>query len=110
MRSVHLPELSWPGLFMAGFFCIPMLADQIRLTNGDVITGAIIRKGGDTLTLKSTFLGEVTMPWSAVAALTSEDALTVVTAAGASVNGRLTTQSADLIVTGQGTTETTPLS
>ena len=41
-------------------------ADQVVLKNGDIITGTVIKKDGDKLTLKSEFLGEVTMPWSAV--------------------------------------------
>jgi hypothetical protein len=41
-----------------------LCADQVVLTNGDTITGSIIKKDGDKLTLKSEFLGEVAMPWS----------------------------------------------
>ena len=36
--------------------------------NGDTITGSIVKKDGDKLTIKSEFLGEVTMPWKAVLA------------------------------------------
>ena len=41
-------------------------ADQVVLKNGDTITGSIVKKDGDKLTIKSEFLGEVSMPWTAV--------------------------------------------
>ena len=65
---------------------LPVLAaDQVVLTNGDTITGAIVKKDGATLTIKSEFLGVVTMPWSAVKSLRSEAELNVVLPAGQTV-------------------------
>src|SRR5215470_12444305 len=61
------------------FACLPAFcADQVVLTNGDIITGAIVKKDGARLTIKSEFLGEVTMPWSAVKSLRSDAELNVV--------------------------------
>jgi len=37
-------------------------ADRVVLKNGDTLTGTVVKKVGDKLTLKSEFLGEVTMP------------------------------------------------
>src|SRR5215510_9745853 len=49
------------------FLALPLLAaDQIVLTNGDIITGTILKKDGDKLTIKSDLMGEVSMPWSAI--------------------------------------------
>jgi len=86
-----------------------LAADQVVLTNGDTITGAIVKKDGATLTIKSEFLGVVTMPWSAVKSLRSEAELNVVLPAGQTVKGKLSTTGDQLqIVTGT-ETKTAPL-
>jgi hypothetical protein len=72
--------------------CLPMLAaDQVVLSNGDTITGAIVKKDGAKLTIKSEFLGEVTMPWSAVKSIKSDAELVVVLPGGETVKGKLST-------------------
>jgi len=66
-----------------GWLCLlvlplSLLADQVTLKNGDRITGQILKKDGDKLTLKSELMGEVSIPWSAVTSITSGEALVVV--------------------------------
>ena len=73
-------------------------ADQVVLKNGDVITGTVIKKDGDKLTLKSEFLGEVTMPWSAVKSLKSDQELNVVLPGGETVRGKVSTSGENLAV------------
>lgn len=75
-----------------------MLADQVMLKNGDTITGEIIKKDGDKLTVKSMYLGEVTMPWSAVTAVKSEQPVYVALPNGSTVNGVIVTQDSTLRV------------
>lgn len=53
-------------------------ADQITLKNGDRVTGTIIKKDGGTLTIKSTAMGLITVPWDQVNEIRSEAPLTVV--------------------------------
>jgi putative salt-induced outer membrane protein YdiY len=77
-----------------------LAADQVVLTNGDTITGAIVKKDGATLTIKSEFLGVVTMPWSAVKSLHSDAELNVVLPAGQTVKGKLSTTGDQLTVVG----------
>jgi hypothetical protein len=36
-----------------------LLADQVTLKNGDRVTGQIVKKDGDKLTVKSGLMGEV---------------------------------------------------
>lgn len=73
-------------------------ADQITLKNGDRVTGAIVKKDGATLTVKSALMGEVTMPWDQVAEIKSDAALNVVLPSGtvqttvATVDGKLQLQ------------------
>jgi putative salt-induced outer membrane protein YdiY len=68
-----------------------LAADQVVLSNGDTITGAIVKKDGAKLTIKSEFLGEVSMPWSAVKSIKSDAELVVVLPGGETVKGKLST-------------------
>jgi hypothetical protein len=66
-------------------------ADQVVLKNGDTISGAIVKKDGGKLTIKSEFLGEVSMPWTAVKSLKSDGNLMVVLPGGDAVLGKVNT-------------------
>ena len=91
-------------------FSLPALAaDQVVLTNGDTITGTIVKKDGDKLTIKSEFLGEVTMPWKAVKSLRSDAELTVVLPSGEAVKGKIATAGDQLEVAAPGAPKTAPL-
>src|SRR6476660_1480483 len=57
-------------------------ADQITLKNGDRVTGTIVKKDGGTLTIKSDFMGVVTLPWEQVSQIKSDAPLTVVLSNG----------------------------
>lgn len=86
-----------------------LLADQIVLKNGDTLTGSIIKKDGGKLTLKSEFLGEVTMPWSAVRSIRSDETLTVELPGNERVAGKVATSGETLEVTTATATRTAPL-
>jgi len=88
---------------------IPALADQVVLKNGDTITGSVVKKEGPKLTIHSEFLGDVTMPWSAVRSLKSDTPLTVVVPGGASLLGKVSTTGDSLEVATATTTQSTPL-
>ena len=66
-------------------------ADQVVLKNGDTISGKIIKKDSGKLTVKSEFLGEVSVPWSAVTSVRSDDVLTVELPNSERVAGTLST-------------------
>ena len=84
-------------------------ADQVVLKNGDKITGTVIRKDGDKLTLKSDLLGEVSMAWSAIVSVTSETPLHVVLPGGKDVNGSVVTQGSELQIHSPEQTVTSPI-
>src|SRR5512133_1210220 len=86
-----------------------LAADQVVLTNGDTITGSIVKKDGDRLTIKSEFLGEVTMPWKAVKSIRSDAELSVVLPSGETVKGKVATTGDQLQVTAPGTPKSAPL-
>jgi len=86
-----------------------LAAGQVVLKNGDTITGAIVKKDGGKLTIKSEFLGEVSMPWTAVQSVNSDDPLTVVLPGGETVSGKLATAAGSLEIATQAGPKTAPL-
>src|ERR1035438_3848346 len=86
-----------------------LAADQVVLTNGDTITGAIVKKDGAKLTIKSEFLGEVTMPWSAVKSIRSDAELSVVLPSGETVKGKIASAGDQLQIAAPAGTPTAPL-
>ncbi|MSO22720.1 MAG: hypothetical protein EXQ58_05580 [Acidobacteria bacterium] len=62
-------------------------ADQVNLNNGDRVTGKLIKKDADNLTVKTDLMGEVTIPWKAVVSVSSQDPMTVVLTSGQSLVG-----------------------
>jgi putative salt-induced outer membrane protein YdiY len=53
-------------------------ADQVTLKNGDRVTGAIVKKDGNNLTVKSDLMGEVTIPWDQITDIKTNEQLNVV--------------------------------
>ncbi|MGO9262466.1 MAG: DUF481 domain-containing protein [Bryobacteraceae bacterium] len=96
-------------LFSLGLLSTLAFADQVVLKNGDTITGKVVKKDGGKLTIHSEFLGDVTMPWTAVKSLKSDEPLTVVLPGGESVSGKLNTTGDNLEVATGTTTRSTPL-
>jgi putative salt-induced outer membrane protein len=86
-----------------------LFADQVTLKNGDTITGAILKKDGDKLTIKSEFLGEVTMPWAAVTSIKSSEPVVVALPNGKTVSGAVSTEGTNIQVTTPGGVAASPL-
>ena len=101
MRIIH---------FLLFCTCTGLLpADQITLKNGDVITGAIVKKDGGKLTIKSEFLGEVTVPWEAVIGIKSDDAVTVALPGDRNVSGKVSTEGNQIRIDAAGSPQSAPL-
>ncbi len=47
------------GFFIAG----NSLADEVRLKNGDKLTGQVVRMEEEKLVLKTTYAGEIAIAW-----------------------------------------------
>src|SRR5436190_1326584 len=89
---------------------LPLIAaDQIVLTNGDTITGTIVKKDGAKLTIKSEFLGEVGMPWSAVKSIHSDSEVFVQLPSGEIVKGKIATSGDQLQVATAAGTKAAPI-
>lgn len=72
-------------------FCLPILADQVVMKNGDKLSGSIVKYDGKNLTIKSEFAGTVTIPWEAVTSIMSGEPLNVGLKDGQLVVGAVTT-------------------
>ena len=53
-------------------------ADQVTLKNGDRVTGAIVKKDGKDLTVKTDLMGVVTIPWDQITEIKTNEPLNVV--------------------------------
>ena len=95
-------------LSICGVLTPLIFADQVTLKNGDIITGEIVKKDGDKLVMKSAFLGDVTMPWSAVAAVKSDNPLFVALPNGRAVSGKLVTEGSTIEVEGSADRQAVP--
>jgi len=90
--------------------CLPLVAaDQVVLTNGDIISGTIIKKDGDKLTIKSEFMGEVSMPWTSVKSVKSDSEVFVQLPSGEIVKGKLATSGDQLQVAAGPEVKSAPL-
>ena len=85
--------LLWPVLWPMTSF-----ADQVTLTNGDRITGAIQTSDDKTLTVKSDLAGDVNIKWDAITIITSTQPLHLTLKDGQTLVGIVTTQDAKFIV------------
>lgn len=71
--------------------CSSLFADQITLKNGDRLTGTIEKSDDKSLVIKTEFAGEVTVDWSAIQDVKSEQPLHVGLKDGRTVVGPVTT-------------------
>lgn len=55
----------------------PALADQIKLNNGDIITGEIVKKGADTVQLKTSYAGNINIAWKDIASVSADKPLQI---------------------------------
>ncbi len=54
------------------FLAVPVSADEVYLANGDRVSGTVIKKQGDILTLKTDFAGEIEIAWDKVVTVSTE--------------------------------------
>lgn len=60
----------------------PAPADTIQLRNGDRITGTVVRKAGDTLTVRTEYAGELKIRWAEVVDIVTDAPATVLLGGG----------------------------
>jgi putative salt-induced outer membrane protein YdiY len=73
-------------------------ADQVTMTNGDHLSGAIIKLDDTSLVLKTDYAGEVKLDWSAVQGIQSTQPLHIILKNGQSFSGPVTASDGHLQV------------
>jgi hypothetical protein len=73
-------------------------ADQITLTNGDRITGNIIKSDDKTLVIKSDIAGDVNIKWDGIATITSTQPLHLTLKDGQTIVGAVSTEDSKFVV------------
>jgi hypothetical protein len=66
---------------------LPAIADELHLSNGDVITGHVIRMENYKLLFKTSYAGEIEINWPEVKNLITDDPITVIFYDGKIVSG-----------------------
>lgn len=89
---MKIPSLSYLLLaaLCAAALAPAALGGQITLKNGDRVTGTVVKSDGKTVTVKTTYAGDLTVQMSAVASITSDEPITVATSNGQSLTGPVT--------------------
>ena len=77
-------------------------ADQIVLKDGDRVTGEIIKKDGQTVTVRSKNFGTVTLKWDDVATVSTDQSLNVVLPDNITVKSIIQTQDGRIRITAPG--------
>lgn len=72
--------------------CAQVLADEVKLKNGDRVTGSIVKADGKTLTIKTDYAGVITISAEAIAEITSAEPLYFALAEGKTVLGTVATK------------------
>jgi putative salt-induced outer membrane protein YdiY len=77
----------WLTIFMIFFYAVPVLADELHLSNGDVITGHLIRLGENELVFKTDYAGEINVRWPEVINLITDVPIKVILVDGTVLEG-----------------------
>ena len=75
-----------------------VFADQVTLSNGDRLSGTILKSDDKALVLKSEFAGEVTVQWSAITEINSAQPLHVALKSGQTLVGGIKTANGQMEV------------
>jgi putative salt-induced outer membrane protein YdiY len=90
-------------------FGLPVVADEVYLANGDRISGTVVKKAGDTLTIKTDFAGEIGIAWDKVVSVSTDvpvvvqldDATLIAGTLARSGDGTVSIEGSNLVQAGQ---------
>lgn len=85
-------------LFLISLCVQSVFADRVVLKNGDRLTGTILKKDGESLTIQTDAMGQVKIKWSAVSEVVSDKPVAVTLGDGKIVDGivNLTSQRVEI--------------
>lgn len=100
----------WYFLLFLAFSCGFLVADQVKLKNGDRFTGTVVKSDGKTLLLHTDAAGDVTIQFDAIAEIKTDEELHVGLKEGKTVVGPVTTSDGKLEIAtkSEGTIEAPP--
>lgn len=75
-----------------------VFADRIVMTNGDRLTGKIVKKEGDSITIQTEAAGTVKIKWSAVVEVITDEPLSLTMADGNVVEAKLNAEDGKLYI------------
>jgi putative salt-induced outer membrane protein YdiY len=87
-------------LAMAAVATSPVFADRVELANGDQLTGTVLKKSGDTLTIETEHAGQVKVEWAQVQRLDIDKPLQFTLSDGNAIQGTLELSGNSASVTG----------
>ena len=98
------------GVCIALLFCclFSAHASQVTLKNGDRISGTFVSVADKKLTLKTDYAGPITIDWSAVAQLSSDQPLVVTRTDNQTVAGPVSLQDSSVVVSSSSGAQTIP--
>lgn len=78
-------------LMLAAFACLPFVAhaDEIRMLNGDLITGKIIKKETSVVVVSTSYAGQINIQWSEIANIKTDKPVHLVLTDGSNLHGPL---------------------
>lgn len=83
MRFIH------SIIMLCFFFSQAVQADTIKLKNGDVLTGEVIKKETDKLVLKTSYAGEIKITWSEVDTIDTKEPVKLMLVDGSILEGQI---------------------
>ncbi len=90
---------------------VPGHTDEITLKNGDRISGTIVRKDGESLIIKTSYAGDISINWGDVNTFYSDVNMQIVLADGTSINGNaIQSQPGSIKIKSEQILETAPIS
>ncbi|MEP6716592.1 MAG: DUF481 domain-containing protein [Terriglobia bacterium] len=100
MRSIKTSG-ALVSLFLAGLSASALHADEVVMKNGDRVTGAVVKKDGKNLTVKTDQFGAVTVAWDQIASIRTDKPVNVVLADGRKVKATMATAGAVVEIAAQ---------
>jgi len=82
-------------------FAFVIRADVVVMKNGDRVTGSIVKKDGNNVTMKSKLFGDITLPWDQIEAVQTELPLNIELSTGKTEQAPIATANGQLQIAGQ---------
>ncbi len=76
-------------LLLSMLFSYPALADTVKLKNGDWLTGTVVKKETNKLIFKTKYTDEISILWSEIATLNTDESVKVVLSDDSTFDARL---------------------